>query len=138
MRGLTRSLRLELVLLSSRWRRTAPAALQLARPPSARAPGAVQAFRQQQGIGRQVKAVRQDAARLKTQAAALAATVERLEETALTFGDLENYLAVITAEVGEVASALRRIQQRQQAAQGAASPQRGGGASGGGPAGRGR
>jgi hypothetical protein len=32
----------------------------------------------------------------------------------LTFGDLENYLAVIQGELGTVATALQRIQQQQQ------------------------
>lgn len=77
---------------------------------------ALQAYRQQQEIGRQLKAARKSVQQLKGQAATLADSAERLEQTALTFGDLENYLAVITAEVGSVAVALQRVR-RQQAAQ---------------------
>lgn len=86
-----------------------------------------QAYRQQQEIGRQLKAARRSAAQLGAQTAKLAAAAEQLEAAALTFGDLENYLAVIEGELGAVASALARVQ-RQQQGQLVEARQRGGGA----------
>lgn len=81
----------------------------------ARARTAPQAYRQQQEIGRQLKAARRSATQLGAQTAKLAAAAEQLEAAALTFGDLENYLAVIEGELGAVASALARVQRQQQA-----------------------
>ena len=87
---------------------------------------APQAYRQQQEIGRQLKAARRGAAQLGAQTAKLAAAAEQLEAAALTFGDLENYLAVIESELGAVASALVRVQQQQQGQLEEARQRRGG------------
>ncbi|GAB4817832.1 hypothetical protein N2152v2_004878 [Parachlorella kessleri] len=76
--------------------------------------GAAEAFHQQQEIGKQVKAARRQVQHLRSQTDTLAAAAEHLEQAALTFGDLENYISVIQEEVSAVTAALKQIQQGQQ------------------------
>lgn len=78
--------------------------------PSKRTPEEEEAFRAQERIGSELRAVRRAAAAADKDVGALSKAVHALEKETLLFGDLENYLAVIEAEIEAINATLQRVQ----------------------------
>lgn len=82
------------------------------------ATGAHQVHEAQRALGVELKSTRQAASGLVQASARLAGAVERAEAAALQFGDVENFIAAIEAEIGSIAAALRHVQQAEAARRG--------------------
>lgn len=74
--------------------------------------GVSDVFERQRGLGTELAEVRAQISEFAASTSQLTAAINKLESTALTFGDIQGYLAAIEHETAVLQAALQNIQAR--------------------------
>ncbi|KAL6781174.1 hypothetical protein ACKKBG_A10110 [Auxenochlorella protothecoides x Auxenochlorella symbiontica] len=74
--------------------------------------GVTRVFERQQNIGVELADIRRQIAAFNATTSKLATAANKVESTALTFGDVQGFLTAIEAEVATIQAALQKIQAR--------------------------